>query len=283
MSEQTSSKPGTPPETADSAGVGALLSASRQRVGEDLRDVAAMLRIRYPYLEAIEEERYAALPGETYAIGFVRAYAEHLGLDSEEVVRRYKAEIARSGTRHDLHFPTPMAETGIPGGAIVFVGLVVAVLVYGGWYLSTAEDGFLSDLVSPLPERLAALVSGDEAPAKADTAAPAATTPAEAKPAEPAPAKPEEAKAEPAQTDPNKAEAAKTEPVKTEPAASEPPKPASESAAAETKPAQSSSSASATPAADKPVEPAPTATTAPAASASAPAAAPATTVSATPA
>lgn len=164
MSEQIASDADQSGDASALAGVGALLCASRQRVGEELRDVADMLRIRYPYLEAIEEGRYGDLPGQTYAVGFVRAYAEHLGLDSEEVVRRFKAEIETGGKRHDLHFPTPMAETGIPGGAIVFVGLIVAVLAYGGWYLSTTKDGFLSDLVSPLPERLAALVSDDDQP-----------------------------------------------------------------------------------------------------------------------
>lgn len=232
MSEQTNSKPGTQPEAGDSAGVGALLRASRQRVGEELRDVASMLRIRYPYLEAIEEGRYSSLPGQTYAIGFVRAYAEHLGLDSEEVVRRYKAEIASRGARNDLHFPTPMGETGIPGGAIVFVGLVVAVLVYGGWYLSTAEDGFLSDLVSPLPDRLAALVSGDSAANKAaDTVAvksetpPKTEAPAKAEPPTTAPSAPAEAKpadvasvpatSEPTASEPAKAEAEKKQAVAT--------------------------------------------------------------------
>jgi cytoskeleton protein RodZ len=167
MSEETVTQGA---EHSENAGVGPLFRASRQRVGEELRDVAEMLRIRYPYLEAIEDGRFKDLPGQTYAVGFVRAYAEHLGLDSEEVVRRFKIEVEAGGARHDLHFPTPVAETGFPGGAIVFVGLVVAVLAYGGWYLSTTKDGFFSDLVAPLPERLAALVDGssDEAAKPAD-------------------------------------------------------------------------------------------------------------------
>ena len=77
---------------ADGPKVGALLQASRQRLGEELVDVASMLRIRLPYLVAIEAGRHQELPGATYAVGFIRAYAEHLGLDSEEVVRRFKAE-----------------------------------------------------------------------------------------------------------------------------------------------------------------------------------------------
>jgi len=136
-------------------GVGAMLRASRMRLGEDLRSVAQMLCIRYPYLEAIEEGRFNELPGQTYAIGFIRAYSDHLGLDSDEVIRRYKVETAAGARGQELSFPTPVPETGIPGGAIVFVGIVVAVIAYGGWYISTSENNILADLVSPVPERLA--------------------------------------------------------------------------------------------------------------------------------
>lgn len=169
-------------------GVGALLRASRLRVGEDLHDVAAMLCIRYPYLEAIESARYAELPGLTYAIGFIRAYAAHLGLDSEEVVRRYKAEAATGNAKDDLKFPEPVPESGIPGGAVVFVGIIVAALAYGGWYISTVEKGFLAELVSPLPSRLNELLpeekrNGEQQSAEAMTSA-TAETPAPAEHAE---------------------------------------------------------------------------------------------------
>ena len=120
-------------------GVGALLRASRLRVGEELRDVAEILRIRYPYLEAIEDGNYQDLPGIAYAVGFVRAYADHLGLDSEEVVRRFKAETENMERRTELVFPSPIPERGTPGAAIVFVGLLVAAVAYGAWYVGTSE------------------------------------------------------------------------------------------------------------------------------------------------
>ncbi len=142
--------------------VGALLQASRLRLGEDLPDVALMLRIRLPYLTAIEAGRYRDLPGATYAVGFIRAYAEHLGLDSEEVVRRFKVETIDGGSDQKLSFPTPVPETGIPGGAYVFVGLVVAVIAYGAWYVSTTEDGFLAELISPLDEQISSILSSEE-------------------------------------------------------------------------------------------------------------------------
>ncbi len=169
------SSPASPTESQsdrDSGpGVGALLRASRLRCGEDLRAVAHLLRIRLSYLEAIEDGRFNDLPGSTYAIGFVRAYSEHLGLDSEEVIRRFKAETSEtSGTTPRLEFPVPVPERGIPGGAVLFVGVVLAVIAYGGWYASTTKDSFLAELISPIPERLAALLPEEGTPPAVDAA-----------------------------------------------------------------------------------------------------------------
>ena len=73
--------------------IGAELRAARLRRGEEIRSIAHILHIRRDYLEALEESRYESLPGKAYALGFVRSYAEYLGLDSQYVVERYKAEL----------------------------------------------------------------------------------------------------------------------------------------------------------------------------------------------
>lgn len=171
MSDKNKSTTDTADDPERAPQVGTLLRASRLRVGEDLREVSDNLCIRFLYLEAIEECRYEDLPGDTYAIGFIRSYAEHLGLDGEEVVRRYRVEQASGKRLSDLSFPTPVAESGVPKGAIVLVGVVLAVLVYGGWYATTTDDSILSDLISPVPERLQHLVEdGNNKPAEtADT------------------------------------------------------------------------------------------------------------------
>lgn len=164
--------------------VGALLRASRLRVGEDLREIADILCIRYLYLEAIEDCRYGDLPGSTYAVGFIRSYAEHLGLDGEEVVRRFKAEQAGSKRADALSFPTPVPESGMPKGAIVFIGVLLGLLVYGGWYVTTTDESILDNLISPVPDHLKNMVNGSEAQKQTATTAPvapetAADTPAE--------------------------------------------------------------------------------------------------------
>src|ERR1700720_2235300 len=68
--------------------VGQDLRTARLRRGDDLASVSRVLKIRKDHLEALEEDRIEALPGRTYAVGFVRSYAEHLGLDSAQCVER---------------------------------------------------------------------------------------------------------------------------------------------------------------------------------------------------
>ncbi len=138
--------------------VGVLLRASRLRCGGDLTGIAQTLRIRRNYLEALEEGHFGDLPGATYAVGFVRTYAEHLGLDGDEIVRRFKAEASGINQSTSLVFPSPTTEGSIPGGALLLVGALLAVMVYGGWYLLSTQNQTMVELVPKLPDRLMALV-----------------------------------------------------------------------------------------------------------------------------
>ena len=139
------------PSSGTVADIGALLRASRIRRGEGLRDVADQLRIRFVHLEAIEDGRFDELPGNTYAIGFIRTYAEHLGLDGEEIVRRFKSMERGPSDDADLVFPSIIPEHGVPGGAIVMLGLLVAVVGYGSWYFLSSRDVVVSDVVQRVP------------------------------------------------------------------------------------------------------------------------------------
>lgn len=136
--------------------VGGLLRATRMRHGLSLDDVSAALRIRRDYLDAIEHGRAEALPAPAYAIGFVRSYAAALGLDQEEIARRYRAEAGLAARRKpELTFPAPVPERGVPAGALVVVGVLLSAAVYGGWYYLTDTGQRLADVVPNLPERLA--------------------------------------------------------------------------------------------------------------------------------
>ncbi len=74
--------------------IGASLREARTRRGLSLDDVTAGLRIRERYVTALEEERWELMPGEAYTKGFLRMYAEFLGLDGSLYVDEYNERVA---------------------------------------------------------------------------------------------------------------------------------------------------------------------------------------------
>ncbi|NQV54223.1 MAG: helix-turn-helix domain-containing protein [Rhodospirillales bacterium] len=165
----------------DNAGTdaGAILRAARIRHGDDLDKVAERLRIRLVYLEAIEGGRFSELPGPTYAVGFIRSYAELLGLDGDLIVNRYRNEITADGSSPKLVFPTADSENSIPRGALVMVGLLAAVVAYGLWYFVNTEDRQASAPVEPVPKQIAAATGIEPEPvAKKPDASEAEAAPA---------------------------------------------------------------------------------------------------------
>lgn len=139
--------------------VGAALREGRLRLGKDIPQVAEKLRIRQVFIEALEDGRHKDLPGGAYAIGFLRSYAEFLGLDGEEMVRRFKQEAAGDLSAHsELQFPSPVSEGRMPTAPVLLIGLVVAVVAYGLWWSLGTKHDSLSELVPAVPERLAVLL-----------------------------------------------------------------------------------------------------------------------------
>lgn len=136
------------------AGVGLTLRQTREANGWTLAQVAAALKIRRAYLEAIEDARLGDLPAPAYALGFVRNYAELLGLDPADAVRRFRADQPAPARAPRLEFPAPVAERGVPTGALALLGVVLAVAVYVGWYRSSEGPRPIAEVVPPIPERL---------------------------------------------------------------------------------------------------------------------------------
>lgn len=137
--------------------VGQDLRSARLRLGEDLATVSKALKIRKDHLEALEEDRLEALPGRTYAVGFVRTYADYLGLDMPRVLERYKAQIAG---RCEDPIPTITIiddedHRRLPQGWKIIVGVVFLLLAYGAYHLiAPAADRMLAPPVAPVPAQL---------------------------------------------------------------------------------------------------------------------------------
>ncbi|MBX5436330.1 MAG: helix-turn-helix domain-containing protein [Alicyclobacillaceae bacterium] len=69
--------------------LGERLRQARERLGMDLDEVEQKTKIRKRYLIALEEGRWDVLPGIVYARGFVRSYAECVGLDGRRLLEEY--------------------------------------------------------------------------------------------------------------------------------------------------------------------------------------------------
>ena len=167
--------------------VGQDLRKARQRKGEDLAQISRVLKIRKDYLDALEESHFDALPGRAYTIGFVRSYAQYLGLDARGCVERIKVEIAGRGEVKDgmVQLSVPR-ERKLPQGGIVFAVLLVLAVIYGVYYLFVAVNRMTTQPVTPVPPRLAAqagLAPANPPPAAAP--APQATATAAAAPSAP--------------------------------------------------------------------------------------------------
>jgi cytoskeleton protein RodZ len=138
---------------------GELLRERRHQLQLDLDAVAEALCIKPVYLAAIEQGRSEELPGPTYAIGFIRAYANYLGLDGERVLDSYREEKADVQTRPDLTFPVPLEKRGVPGGRVLLTGLVVASCGYAAWYYVSTGERERPERVAAVPAELQLLTA----------------------------------------------------------------------------------------------------------------------------
>lgn len=158
---------------ADPVEIGALMREMRMGAKRELNDVAQELRIRQPYLEAIEEGRLDDLPGPAYATGFLRAYSEFLGLDGNMVIERIKEAGLDIDKRASLTLPSPVEEGGLPTGSILMVAALLAVVAYAGWYFIWTSDRVPLDNAGAMPAELAALTGSKASEASSPSAVPA--------------------------------------------------------------------------------------------------------------
>lgn len=124
--------------------IGSSLRDARDRKGLDLQELEAETKIRAKYLRALEEERFDVLPGDTYVKGFLRIYAERLGLDGQLYVDEYNSRFSLAeepvlatpakGRSRQGRFETHAVLIGLAG--IV----AVTVLVIAAWQLGGGDD-----------------------------------------------------------------------------------------------------------------------------------------------
>jgi cytoskeletal protein RodZ len=123
--------------------LGEELKRQRELRDISLREISNSTKISVRILEAIENNNYKILPGGVFNRNFIRAYAEFIGLDPENTVRKYQQQSDPDGNHSDtgsrdldlalIATPRPRTHQVFFYVATVVV-LVAAALVYFLWY-----------------------------------------------------------------------------------------------------------------------------------------------------
>ena len=124
--------------------IGSSLREGRERQGIDIPEAEAATKIRGRYLTALEEERFDLLPAQTYVKGFLRTYADYLGLDGQLYVDEFNSRFAagddelptiarprrpRAGSRREVESTVVLVALA---GIAAVTALVVVAWKWGG-------------------------------------------------------------------------------------------------------------------------------------------------------
>jgi cytoskeleton protein RodZ len=120
--------------------IGNSLREARLRQGLDFPEIEQATKVRPKYLRALEDEQFDILPGQTYVKGFLRAYAEYLGLDGQLYVDEYNSRYIhvdeetplRARSTSSIGRAGPRFESSVVLVALAAIA-IVTLLVFAAW------------------------------------------------------------------------------------------------------------------------------------------------------
>jgi hypothetical protein len=129
--------------------IGNSLREARLRQGLEFPEIEQATKIRGKYLRALEEEQFDVLPAQTYVKGFLRSYADYLGLDGQLYVDEFNSRYVRGEFEEEEEqqpFRPRVAGSGRGGGLSKAVMLTLAaiagltVFVFAAWMWGGSPD-----------------------------------------------------------------------------------------------------------------------------------------------
>src|SRR5215210_1217011 len=118
--------------------IGTSLREARLRKGLELTQAESATKIRGKYLLALEDEQFTQLPAQTYVKGFLRTYAEYLGLDGQLYVDEFNSRYGVGEEEPPVRAQRPVrsqrrrVQTNVVVAALVGIGVLTA-LVIAAW------------------------------------------------------------------------------------------------------------------------------------------------------
>jgi hypothetical protein len=128
--------------------IGSSLREARVRQGLDFPELEQITKIRPKYLRALEDEHFDLLPAPTYVRGFLRSYAEALGLDGQPFVDEYNSRFAidEEAPARVRRLPPPRRsrpnrESRIAVVAVLGIAVVTALFIAAWRFGGGSEEG----------------------------------------------------------------------------------------------------------------------------------------------
>ena len=144
-------------DQTQSLSIGDRLRQAREAKGLTLEDVASRTRIPIRHLQHIEIEEWDALPAITYCVGFVRSYANTVGLDGAELGREVRDRLG--GTRVRMPPPEyyePADPARVPPRSVALIVAILGVILVLGYlyWRSTLDEEEMppAGVTLPVPE-----------------------------------------------------------------------------------------------------------------------------------
>ena len=113
--------------------VGEILRRARLEQKINFEKIYRDLRLKKEIIEALENDDYAALPSQAYTIGYIKTYAEYLGLDSKKCIQLLKEYKPKAQERPVYNFPQLVSDKLSPPLWLVWGSLIFITLFLGLW------------------------------------------------------------------------------------------------------------------------------------------------------
>lgn len=141
-------------DNPDADGPGARLQAARRDQELSIHQVAAALKLKPEQVAAIESMQFQKLPGLGYALGYVRAYGELLGLvDCDGLVSEFRDAWEPVQRRRESEIATKPSRFVAPAGAVVALALFGWLIVWASLHAIKPQP---VDVVAPPDEKIKA-------------------------------------------------------------------------------------------------------------------------------
>ncbi|MBY0355913.1 MAG: helix-turn-helix domain-containing protein [Rickettsiales bacterium] len=135
------------PPFNDYRDIGRMLHDTRESMGIALEDVAKQLRVRYKYLQSLEKGEIGEIPGDVYARGYLKMYADFLGYNGQQMITHIHAPSATQSTQY---LPPERAEHS-RSTVLILVACILALLAIVIWQVRENQQTQPVNLVQSLP------------------------------------------------------------------------------------------------------------------------------------